>query len=382
MEWGARVLPGKSGGAGLRRQGECGRFFDCATRLACDSCGVPKGLSLPAESLPRHLALGNVPSVPKVLKVLSPGFRCDSWVLKRVLHSQRPAVKCCDSECTSSGGANVRFVRTIAAALLFLGSGLLAAGQTETVAQRVYSASKESVFLVYLNDSGGKPTALGSAFLVAPHTLVTNAHVVDAGAPVLAVGPVRVPLKVVRVDEKNDLAILSVDIDLTSSPLSLSSAAAVPGEQVYAIGNPEGLQNTISQGIVSGIRQIDDHDLLQVTCPISHGSSGGPILNSGGEVIGVAVGMLEDGQNLNFAVPVKYVRALLSAPESPETTASSCAASMSLLNAANGKRGKDQYSSDASSPYQQDTAALLKQARIAVNACSQPSDLQTIACLD
>jgi S1-C subfamily serine protease len=135
----------------------------------------------------------------------------------------------------------VRFARTMAAALLLLGSGLLAAGQTETVAQRVYSASKESVFLVYLNDSGGKPTALGSAFLVAPHILVTNAHVVDAGAPVLAVGPVRVPLKVVRVDEKNDLAILSVDIDFISSPLSLSSAAAVPGEQVYAIGNPEGL---------------------------------------------------------------------------------------------------------------------------------------------
>src|ERR1700722_18300501 len=93
----------------------------------------------------------------------------------------------------------------------------------QDVAQQVYGSSQDSVFLVYLNDSSGSPTALGSAFLVAKRTLVTNAHVADAGSPVLAVGPVRLPLKVVRIDRKNDLAVLSVDVDLTSTPLPLAT---------------------------------------------------------------------------------------------------------------------------------------------------------------
>jgi hypothetical protein len=66
-----------------------------------------------------------------------------------------------------------------------------AVGQAGDIAKQVYNSSQESVFLVYLNDSSGTPSALGSAFLVAPRILVTNAHVADAGTPVLAVGPVR-----------------------------------------------------------------------------------------------------------------------------------------------------------------------------------------------
>ena len=106
-----------------------------------------------------------------------------------------------------------------------------ALGQSDTTAERIYNSSQDSVFLVYLNDNTGSPTALGSAFLVARRTLVTNAHVADAGNPVLAVGPVRLPLKVVRIDRKNDLAILSVDVDLTSKPLPLATGTLTPGEQ-------------------------------------------------------------------------------------------------------------------------------------------------------
>jgi len=184
-------------------------------------------------------------------------------------------------------------------------------GQSADTAKQVYSSSQDSVFLVYLNDSSGSPSALGSAFLVAPRLLVTNAHVAEAGSPVLAVGPARIPLKVLRTDDKNDMAILSLDVDLTSKPLPLASGGLSPGEQIFAIGNPEGLEKTISQGIVSALRKRGDRDLLQITSPISHGSSGGPILNAKGEVVGVAVGMMEDGQNLNFAVPVAYVRSII-----------------------------------------------------------------------
>jgi Trypsin-like peptidase domain len=75
---------------------------------------------------------------------------------------------------------------------------------------------------------------------------------------------------------------------------------------VLVIGNPEGLQGTVSNGLVAAIRT--DLDLIQITAPISHGSSGSPVLNEDGRVVGVAVGILKEGQNLNFAIPIKEVR--------------------------------------------------------------------------
>lgn len=253
-------------------------------------------------------------------------------------------------------------------------------GQAGDDAKKIYSASQDSVFLIYLNDSSGTPSALGSAFLVAPRLLVTNAHVADAGSPVLAVGPVRIPLKILRTDEKNDLALLSVDVDLTSRPLPLASAAVSPGEQVFAIGNPEGLEKTISQGIISGLRKRGDRDLLQVTSPISHGSSGGPILNAKGEVVGVAVGTLEDGQNLNFAVPVSYVRAILE-QKADATTASNVDGSLSDAKDVFSKRAQTEYSDDPSSEYQQQTRKLRELMETIVASTGREDALTEMACL-
>jgi hypothetical protein len=81
---------------------------------------------------------------------------------------------------------------------------------------------------------------------------------------------------------------------------------------VYAIGNPKGLTGTISEGIVSGIRDLSSKSLIQITAPISPGSSGGPIINNSGQVIGVAVGTLTSGQNLNFAIPSSILESLIS----------------------------------------------------------------------
>ena len=83
--------------------------------------------------------------------------------------------------------------------------GAICFAQNVGPAEQVYKAAQDSVFLVYLNDSSGNATAFGSAFLVAPNILVTNAHVIEGGSPVLAVGPVRLPLKAIRIDRVNDL---------------------------------------------------------------------------------------------------------------------------------------------------------------------------------
>lgn len=85
------------------------------------------------------------------------------------------------------------------------------------------------------------------------------------------------------------------------------------GNIVYSIGSPLGLQmlqNTLSQGLVSGIRDMDGYRLFQISAPISHGNSGGPVFNRNGEVIGIAVATIEGGQNLNFAIPIDYARGM------------------------------------------------------------------------
>jgi S1-C subfamily serine protease len=85
-----------------------------------------------------------------------------------------------------------------------------------------------------------------------------------------------------------------------TAPLQLNSDSPVTiGDTVYVVGNPEGLEGTFSQGIISGIRAQGESEILQITAPISSGSSGGPVLNRNGQVIGVAVGVWKVGQNLN-----------------------------------------------------------------------------------
>lgn len=266
---------------------------------------------------------------------------------------------------------------TVLVALVSL--ALAAPAQSPEAGKQIYSANQDSVFLIYLNDASGSPQALGSGFLVAPNLLVTNAHVANAGNPVLATGPVRIPLKIVNLDTKNDLATLSFTADLTSKPLSLASQAVNPGEQVYVIGNPEGLEKTISQGIVSALRTDDGRELIQITAPISHGSSGGPVFNEKGEVIGVAVGMLGDGQNLNFAVPVKYVSQLLAKKANSQEQFDLREALKSVASLL-ASRNAAQFSSDPDSPYQTAQKRLQETLEDIFQKSDDPEALHQVSC--
>ena len=98
---------------------------------------------------------------------------------------------------------------------------------------------------------------------------------------------------------------------MSSLPLGDSDAVEI-GEPVYAAGNPSGLEGTFSDGIISSIRGDGAYKIPQITAPISPGSSGGPVLNEKGEVIGVSVLTIRNGQNFNFAIPINYLKSLLS----------------------------------------------------------------------
>jgi hypothetical protein len=113
------------------------------------------------------------------------------------------------------------------------------------------------------------------------------------------------------IDSRRDLALLKVS-GTTSSTLSLATSANVAvGDDVYALGNPQGFEGTVSHGIVSGIRTVGTDRLIQISAPISPGSSGGPVLSADGKLVGVAVGSFTGGQNLNFCVPAIYLGDLL-----------------------------------------------------------------------
>ena len=131
-------------------------------------------------------------------------------------------------------------------------------------------------------------------------------------------------------NEANDLALLKVSVH-GINPLDLGNSDAVQiGETVYVAGNPLGFEGTFSDGIISGRRDsAGKKERLQMTAPISPGSSGGPVLNRKGEVIGVSTSLYNPlfGQNLNFAVPSKALQALLAQSGLPKPLPYKAAAS-------------------------------------------------------
>jgi tetratricopeptide (TPR) repeat protein len=258
--------------------------------------------------------------------------------------------------------------------------GHCALAQDTELAKKIYGQSQESVYLIYVNGSDGKAVALGTGFQISAGHLLTNAHVIEGGNPVVAVGPVRIPAKVERVDATADLALLKLDVELTSRVLELSTSKALPGEMVFAIGNPEGLENTISQGLVSGVRTIKGQSLLQITAPISHGSSDGPILDQNGKVVGVAVAILSEGQNLNFAIPASAVQTFLVNSTNGEKKVV-LSDLLSQAHALIAEHSNDQYSADDDSSYQIHDREITKTVRLAIEESHDSASLQELACM-
>jgi len=173
-----------------------------------------------------------------------------------------------------------------------------------------------SVVLLAMNDSNGQPLCIGSGFFVSEDVVATNAHVIQGAGSGSAklVGQQQTfqVLGTLAIDLHADLALLKVSGKAPSLGLSRGPAPVV-GESVYVIGNPLGLEGTFSEGIISGVRATGADSLLQMTAPISPGSSGGPVIDAAGEVIGVSVATFKEGQNLNLAVPVAYLDRMLEA---------------------------------------------------------------------
>ena len=213
-----------------------------------------------------------------------------------------------------------RCLDTCCALVLLLVGAVGAYAQTT---QEIATTALNSTVMLTMEDAEGRLLRYGSGFVVDEGRVASSFHVVDGaltGYANLVAQNERYDVEgMTAVDRERDIVVLKVSAaGLPVLPLGNSDSVQV-GDVVYAAGNPQGWQGTFSQGIVSGIRQVGTQELLQITAPISPGSSGGPVLNSAGEVIGLAVSTVRDGQNLNFAIPVDHLKALLesSGPTGP-----------------------------------------------------------------
>lgn len=159
-----------------------------------------------------------------------------------------------------------------------------------------------------------KVIRLGSGFFVSESgQLITSRHVLQgvARAEVKLPRGERYPLTTVLAeDPKADLLKLSVTVPGGTPFLKVADIRPQVGEHVLVVGSPLGLEQSVSEGLVSAIRTIRDRgEFLQISAPISPGSSGGPVVNRQGQVIGVAAFQVR-GQNINFAVPGGRILAL------------------------------------------------------------------------
>ncbi len=182
--------------------------------------------------------------------------------------------------------------------------------KSDLSSKEIFDSCSPAVICIETYDANEKPCALGSGFFITDNGVaVTNFHVLeDATFAVAKLGSNwYTVMGVLYFDKELDFAVIKTNA--TNVPyLNIGDSSDIySGDEIYTIGNPQGLTNTISNGIISNPKRDDFNGMIQITAPISSGSSGGALLNSRGEVIGITTGTLTSGQNLNFAVPISEV---------------------------------------------------------------------------
>jgi S1-C subfamily serine protease len=190
---------------------------------------------------------------------------------------------------------------------------LVTSALAEQTTREIYDQNQRAVVLLLAYDSRGMPSSIGSGFYFEANKIASNFHVVDGASRVVfrVIGSQEMHeiKRVASVSKALDLAIL--EVEQKQRPVKIASIEKVGvGDKVVAIGNPRGLEGSVSEGIISAIRGSGDIKILQITAPISPGSSGGPLFSSAGEVIGVTTATLRDSQSLNFAVPAVLLSTL------------------------------------------------------------------------
>jgi len=209
-----------------------------------------------------------------------------------------------------------RTIPQLAVVFVLLGSARIAAAQD--LLPDLVRQIKPSVVSVLTYDAKGQPLISGTGFFVRPGEVVTNFHVIHGARRVEihtleGKGRTYAVDGALKIDEEGDLALLKVDLPAERSrPLTLSASLPEDGEKVFVIGNPLRLEGSVSDGIVSAVREVPGvGKIIQITAPVSHGNSGSPLINMRGQVVGIVTVKVTNGQNINLALAASRIAALL-----------------------------------------------------------------------
>ncbi|OGB88492.1 MAG: hypothetical protein A3G35_05875 [candidate division NC10 bacterium RIFCSPLOWO2_12_FULL_66_18] len=189
---------------------------------------------------------------------------------------------------------------------------------TTLTPEKLFQRVSPSVFVVEGLRPDGRVLSQGSGVVVARGLVVTNRHVVERAARIRLRRESRTwTTSLAYIDPEHDLVQLRVS-GLTAPAVPIRSSTTLQiGERVYAIGAPEGLELTLSEGLISSLRPYGKVQLIQTTAPISAGSSGGGLFDSQGRLVGLTTFRVKEGQNLNFAIPGEWIAALPIRPAGP-----------------------------------------------------------------
>lgn len=178
----------------------------------------------------------------------------------------------------------------------------------------VVKEREKGVFLVVNLNGYNQQQGIGTGFFITDGGIaVSNYHVFEGGENWLiktAKGEVRRVTEVYYADDKNDFVIFQVDLEgLAVVPVPLFEGKVEKGEEIFVLGNPNGLESSLTRGVVSAIRvgHFDMENLIQIDAAISPGSSGSPVMTMEGTAIGIATLKQRDCENCNFAVNIKTV---------------------------------------------------------------------------
>lgn len=196
--------------------------------------------------------------------------------------------------------------------LLFAFTGYRHLPAQELTPEEIFANSQDAVVVIKSIDYDGKENSQGSGVIIKDRgIIVTNFHIF-AGNEKLEVRHNDMTLEIdeiTGIDIEKDILILKIQ-DKNYPLLKLGNPDEIKvGQKIYTIGSPMGLENTMSEGIISGLRNLGDNDqnFIQFTASLSPGSSGGAVLNTKGELIGISTMTYKNGQNLNFAISIKDI---------------------------------------------------------------------------
>jgi S1-C subfamily serine protease len=217
-----------------------------------------------------------------------------------------------------TGQARFRIIFAITAVIVCLVSSTQTYSQAMESPSTIYRNAKPSIVFIIAGDETGNPTVQGSGFIIGKDRIVTNHHVVagtSTGLAVFSDGASSPITSVIADSATKDLIILGAATGQRPALPLGDELALQQGDPVYAIGAPKGLELTLTDGIVSAFRNMDDRFLIQSTAAIGHGSSGGPLFNSDGKVVGITSTMLSDTPGIYFSVGVGDLKRLLRNPQ-------------------------------------------------------------------